>query len=149
MIAFVVAVVLAAGCALAAERLRVQRDKARDALTVAQYDEKRLHEDLDAARAERDVAIAERDAAFIERNVAITSVQWVPVPPDELARLAKTGCKGCFGAGKVETRTSVTVCICVQKKMSEDRKYGFSGGTPVRVATAAELAALGPRTEVA
>ncbi len=142
MIAFVVAVVLAAGCALAAERLRVQRNKA-----WADRDEALVR----ATNAEdaRDAAIAERDAAFIERNVAITSVQWVPVPPDELARLAKTGCKGCFGAGKVETKTSVTVCICVQKKMSEDRKYGFSGGTPVRVATAAELAALGPRAEVA
>ncbi len=84
-------------------------------------------EDLAEAR-------AERDEAFIERNAAIDRVQWVPLSSVELSRLAKTGCKDCFGAGYSENASGRAVCACVAKKMSADRKYGFSGATPVRLA---------------
>ncbi len=126
MIAFV-CLILAASSVLAIRALVSQRDAARIDLAAAQ-------DALAIAINERAEARAECDAALIERNAAIESVQWVPLSSVELGRLAKTGCHTCFGAGYSENASGRAVCVCVAKKMSADRKYGFSGATPVRLA---------------
>lgn len=86
-----------------------------------------------------------------ERDAAIRAVRWVPMKDPDLVKLAKTGCGTCHGAGhyqhvdKTNNRRSKAVCPCVFKRMANDPKYGALGdGTPVRLATKAELDAILP-----
>ncbi len=141
-----IAIVLAAACAIAAERLRAQRDRARTEATRLEsllVDAKNTEREC----AERGVKIAEltaeRDTALVERNTAIDGVRWIALGSTELIAMSKTGCAHCRGAGLTETARTKAVCECVQKKMNADRKYGFTAtGVPLRMATRAEIAAM-------
>lgn len=84
-----------------------------------------------------------------ERDAAIRAVRWVPLKDDELFALAKTGCSTCHGAGKymhgkgIEAKKAV--CQCVIRRIANNAKYAAIGdGTPVRIATQAELDAILP-----
>jgi hypothetical protein len=86
-----------------------------------------------------------------DRDAAILAVRWVPLKDPDLAKLAKTGCGTCHGAGhyqhvdKSNGLKHKAICQCATRRMMNDAKYAFVGdGIPVRIATKEELAVILP-----
>lgn len=105
----------------------------------------REHRSAREAREQRDTAHEALRDVREQRDALMPNAKYIPMGKVEFARLAKTGCKECRGAGTRVRRDADTgesvdaVCPCVIKRMKGDPKYGVTpDGTPVRIATREE-----------
>ena len=75
-----------------------------------------------------------------ERDAAIKGVRWVQMTPEEIARIAKTGCNGCHGSG---TKSEGVACPCILKVLSNSPNLAIMPVgehlCPAKLATGPEL----------